>query len=658
MKYPWIKWVLGLAIVAATAAFTAVNLIEPHRNPVAIGVFAGKALHLFLFGVMWFSVFALGRGVTRLLFGRHRNPPELVFAVGLIAAVLAAYVLCAAHLAYGWLIKTMVYAGAAAGSYFLRREFAAAGERARRWLRELGLGSACLLAGLVVIAATQIPAAAAPPIYWDALTYHITVPAAYARAHGFVYLPHNVYASMPMGGTLFYLWPLSFDGLVAANACHFVVSLLAAAMVYRLARLYMGQFYAALAAAFVALEPTFFGAIGGAHVDHFQTLFAAAALWLYLRPNDDVAKVRIGWALAVGLLLGACLGVKFTGIAAWVAIIPIWFYDLVKKRIRWSAIAWMIAAGILMVAPWLAKAAVERGSPIFPLLYDVLGGRGFSVEQYHRLIAWQSDIGQGRAVVDYLLLPYRLTVNGDETYQSFAGIILPFLLPLAAMAIPLFRRGGRVVAFGWFYLLGWALGPQQVRFLAGAFPALAVAAAGAVSYVEGKWPPAAARIWRVFWAAAALVVAVSLYPGAISVGLMPPYYIFGADAEGYLTARQPYARAQIFINRNLPADAKVLLIFTNHTLYLERPAVYDSFLEASAFFLAAEKAGDAAELYKLARSWGVTHVLFYRYQYENAIWEYYRPEARRNVYDFLRRYGAAVYQDRWNVVYELVEVNP
>jgi len=658
MRSSYLKWIFGFAVLATAGLFTVVNLTEPHRNPVAIDVFLGKLLHLGLFVILWFGVYALGRVAARVILGRRGLPPELVWAFGLLTAVLAAYALCAMQLAYGWLFKALVFAGAAAGAFFLRRELGRAAERARRWLRELGLGTACLVVALALLAATQIPAAAGPPIYWDALTYHIAVPAAYAHAHGFVYLPYNVYASMPLGGTLFYLWPLLFDGAVAANGCHFVVSLLATAMVYRLARIYMGQYYAALAAAFVVLEPTFFGAIGGAHVDHFQTLYVVGALWLYLEPAMGNERPRLRRALAVGALLGACLGVKYTGIAAWVALAPLLVYDLFKKRIKLSEAACVVAGGTLIVVPWLVKAAVERGNPIFPLLYDVFGGRGFSAEQYHRLIKWQSDIGQGRGVFDYLLLPYRLTLNGDETYKSFAGIILPFLLPLAALAIPLFRRGGRVVAFGWVYLLGWACGPQQVRFLAGGFPALAVAAAGALSYIEGKWPPAAARVWRAVWAGAALLIAVSLYPSAVSVGLMPPYYIFGADAQTYLVARQPYARAQIFINRNLPPEAKILLVFTNQTLYLERPAVYDSFLESSALFLAAEKARNSAELYRLVKGWGVTHVLYYRYQYENAIWEYYRPEARRNVFEFLRRYGAPVYEDRWNVVYELVEVNP
>jgi hypothetical protein len=91
----------------------------------------------------------------------------------------------------------------------------------------------------------------------------------------------------------------------------------------------------------------------------------------------------------------------------------------------------------------------------------------------------------------------------------------------------------------------------------------------------------------------------------------------------------------------------------NHTLYLEREAVYDSFLEASPLLMAAEKADGGDELYALARRWGCTHVHVY-HAYEDDVWPYYEPRARTNFYDFLGRFGRVVYKDEGNEVLELV----
>jgi hypothetical protein len=123
--------------------------------------------------------------------------------------------------------------------------------------------------------------------------------------------------------------------------------------------------------------------------------------------------------------------------------------------------------------------------------------------------------------------------------------------------------------------------------------------------------------------------------------------------EEFLDHRYPYYRAQGFINEALPREAKVLMVFVNQVLYMERAAVYDSWPEASAFLLAAEKAAGPQELWELARSWGVTHVFVYRRE-EGRLWPHYTPRAREVFGDFLRRGAVLQYEDDASEVYELV----
>jgi hypothetical protein len=480
-----VKMVLAVAAVAALgAAFVLLYARSAPPESAMLVVVLGKLWHLGLFLFFWVAVYAVGRGVQRAVLARAAAPPEIAVAFGVVAFVALAFILCAARLAYVWVARAFVMAAAIAGISILRAELGRVPQRIRTWLGELGTSTFVLVAAAAALAAPVALTAAHPPTYIDALVYHLAVPKAYAAAHGFTYLPYNAYASMPLGGSLFYLWPYLWDGLIAANASHLVATLLAASLTYRLARRWLGQFYAALAAVFVVFTPVVFISMGGAHNDHFLVLFVVAALYSYFNAAGVEQREGTRFYVSVGVFIGAALSVKYTAAAALAAFAAIFIFDLARKRLRFRDVVIMLAVAALFLLPWLGKAYVERGNPVFPMCYDVFGGRDFTPEQARRVALWQSGMGQGRAVGDYLLLPYRISTQAGVTYEYFAGKYLPFLLPLAALGVVLFRRGGRVVAFGWVYLAAWAFGPQQLRFLDGALPALAISAAGALDAAD------------------------------------------------------------------------------------------------------------------------------------------------------------------------------
>jgi len=648
-----LKRVFLIAVVVGVGAvFVWLNMQAPRVGINPLGELMAKMGHLGLFVFFWWAVYALGRGAERLLAGRRSWPPELAAALGVVAFVVAAFALCAAGLAYAWLARVLIVGIAAAGVVLLRKELARFPARVKRWLEELDVATTALVVGAAVIALPAALQAAEPPYFWDALAYYLAVPKAYAAAHGFAYLSCDAYSSTPLGATLFYLWPLLWDGLITANASHFVATVLALSLTYRLARTWLDRFYAALAAVLVLLTPFVFAVVGGAHVDHFTVLFATSALYLYIRGRGSGEVAGGRWAAAVGVFAGAAAAVGYASIAVVVAFLPLWAYDVARKRTRFVDVVVMVGVAAAVVAPWLVKAYVERGNPVFPLAYDIFGGRDFSAEQARRFVAWRAETGLGRGLGHLLLLPYRVSVGEGFSYRGFYGACLPFTLPLAAAAIVVWRRAWRALAFGWVFFLAWAFGPQELRLLGPALPALAAGAAGALAAVDPRkyvWP---SRAWRAFVAAAVLALGFSYVAGPFFASVPGYLFLTGMSRDEFLTRRCPYYRAQLFVNDELAADATVLMVFVNQVLYMERPAAYDSFPDASAFLLAAEKAADAEELYLLARSWGVTHVFVYSRE-EERLWPSYAPRARDIFYDFLRRYTVSAYEDEASRVYEI-----
>jgi hypothetical protein len=211
-----------------------------------------------------------------------------------------------------------------------------------------------------------------------------------------------------------------------------------------------------------------------------------------------------------------------------------------------------------------------------------------------------------------------------------------------------------VVAFAWVYLAAWALGPQQLRFLDGALPAFAVAAAGTLAAVDRRWASWGRRAWRFGVSAATFAVALPFLIAPIFSSMPRQTYLTGVmDAPAFLREWTTFYRAQEYANENLPADARVLLLYYNENLYLEREAVYDSFLEASAIMAAAAEAPDETAFREVVRRWGVTHVHLSLYG-ESWMAGRYPDVARERIRAFLYRYGVVIYEDKHNVLFELL----
>ena len=402
---------VAVVIVGVIALFLVLNNVEVHASTWLVASLAAKSWHLFLFGALWLATYFAGRGVVALIRWREDVAPEVATAAGIVVFATGAVALAAVGWAYPWVVRGIVLAVLAAGAVPWARRLRLAPARLRAWLAAADPGVIALGGFALLVAVPLLVTAAEPPLSWDACTYHLAVPRFYAEAHRFVYLPHNVYSSMPLGATMYYLWAMLWDGYTTANGCYIVVSALAVALVYRLSRLWLSRFYAAVAAALVFFTPVFFIVMPGAHVDHFVILYAAAALGIYFGRPEGLTSWRA--AVAFGLFLGAALGVKYTSVYVLGACTPVFVYDIARRRLRPSYLALALGVAFVLVLPWLVKAYVERGNPVFPVFHDVWGGRDFARESYHRLVAWQQRMGAGRTWRDYLLLPYRISVASD-----------------------------------------------------------------------------------------------------------------------------------------------------------------------------------------------------------------------------------------------------
>ena len=452
------------------------------------------------------------------------------------------------------------------------------------------------------ICAAMFLQALSPEIGWDCNTYHLTLPKLYLARGGFQLVPFNVYSHWPQNVELLYGLAMMLQDYVLAKLVHTLFLGLLLVAVYRICSQH-GSPSAALAACLLVLanDVLLFEA-PIAYVDiafGFYLLAAAACVADYLRTG------RISVLVLGGFFCGALAGTKLSGIAGIAAVGSMLLLPELQRfelrRLARAALALGVPA-LLLALPWYVKSFVYTGNPVFPMLYDRLGGIEWSPELNRQFFHWQHSIGMGRSLTDYLLLPWRVVVEADRGYARFDGRLGPFWLAAVPFSIVVARwaHAARpyLVCAGVYFVL-WAASSQQLRFLIAVLPLLAIATAIAFDHVADRIVAAPARrsVRAAFFLAACLTAALVAWPrlgGPLAAPALPP------------SAVVPEAYA--FVNARTDLRAKLLLINTNHGFFLDRAYIADSFFEAPQTSHAIAPARSEQELVAILRRLGVTHV--------------------------------------------------
>lgn len=486
----------------------------------------------------------------------------------------------------------------------------------------LAVALVALFAGLLLEALNPYPA-------WDAQVYHLTLPRLWIEAGGFVRVPFNVYSNWPANFQLLYAAAMLLDDYLVATLLHWGAAVLLATLLWRAAEPGAGAPAGGVSGLAGGLAATLFFAndlmLFEARAAYVDVAAALALLVAFLLAEEALGRggepLRL---LAAGVALGYLAGLKPNGVLGGVALGA--FVGLVELRragparaVRATALLALPALALLL--PWLWHAAAQTGNPFYPFLYERFGGPEWSGELTRRLSAWQRAIGMGREPLDYLLLPWRVVVEGGEGYGRFDGRLGLQWLAAGPLALRFARRrrvgwplGAAVLAFAL-----WAATSQQLRFL---LPALALVALAA-GRAAGEWLAGlpAGRVRNGAAAALAILALAALVPPAArelaSTPTLARRYL--ADGAGVLAlAVPPPYRALAELT---PPGARVALLNTSQAFFCPRECLADSFFEASQLAAAlagadgpdgpdgADGADGAVAARERFRAIGVTHLL-------------------------------------------------
>ncbi|MEM1062122.1 MAG: hypothetical protein AAGJ97_07335, partial [Planctomycetota bacterium] len=276
----------------------------------------------------------------------------------------------------------------------------------------------------------------------------------------------------------------------------------------------------------------------------------------------------------------------------------------------------------LTFGPWLIKNWVETGNPVYPLLYDVFGGRDWDAVLDAKWKAAHSP-------------PHHNPLNFFTDLRGvFVGSDWQSGLMLAGVPLGLFalgkdpRRWGLLIFAVYLYVAWWVLTHRIDRFWLPMMPILAVLAALGLSHE---------RVPRV--AARAVLGLNILYNFAFITTPLCGNNAFLADLPSLHKAILKFAPAIEAVN-TLPDDAVPLLVGEAATLEANKPVLYNTVFDRSLFVAdvfgtegSTAGAGvplSAEEIRVNFRSRGVTHVVVdwgevVRYGTTYGFWEEVTP---------------------------------
>ncbi len=478
------------------------------------------------------------------------------------------------------------------------------------------LSSSCTWIGVFVILAIVLiiaPAlilALAPPagLDWDGLSYHLAVPKIYLSQHKIIYVPFMSHSNFPFLIEMLYTLGLAFGSVGAAKLFHFACYGLSALSVYCIGRSHLNASAGRLGALIFVSVPVIIWEAGSGYADLATALFLTLAV--YAVHNWEREKQQ-SWLMVCGIMCGFALSTK---VLAGVPVVAMCLWVLMSAGVRGRGFRSALMVGLIALlvgSPWYIKSWLYTGNPVYPFLYSIFGGKYWSAAAAASYQGAQNVFGMGHGFKQFLLLPWNLTVNGrfffdaPESTKLFSLLGPAFLafIPLGLLSRQKRRAVVNICLVCAAYLAAWFLLMQQVRYLIGIAPLLALVAGWGLDSVNKEW-----RIARPFANGfMGIMVCLSLIT-AVALAVRPARVVFGAETpESYLSESLDVYDAEAFVNESLPVTAKIVLFDEVRGFYLDREYMWGNPGHHEMTPWASFKTG--VDMVRFFRSRGYTHAL-------------------------------------------------
>jgi hypothetical protein len=413
--------------------------------------------------------------------------------------------------------------------------------------------------------------ALAPPVEaFDALFYHLTVPAMWLKDGGLklVNMPHYWFPELVEG---IFVWPMALGSDRAPQFIHFTFGLLTSLLLWDWSRRLWGNRAAGWIMAFLLTMPSLLWLAAWAYTDLALSFYTLAVLYTLWKWKDTGGQ---SWLILAGSMAGFAMGVKYTSFL--VPLAGVFYILMWERRFSRKALSCVLRFGglaVLVALPWYLRTWLWTGNPIYPFVFGGPFWDSFRAQAYSG-----AGTGIGWNLGEILLLPLNATL-GFRDANFYDGRIGPFFLIMFPVALWTLWQARRetpsrqsalmiTASFAGLTALAWTSGVIQTAslwqsrlLLPGLIPFVLVMAAG--SDRLKRLDTRALKISFIVSALTGLFVLVSLLDFGLQVSYRNPLIAaVGAETEqAYMRRMQPGYADALELVQQVPANAYIYFLY-------------------------------------------------------------------------------------------------
>ncbi len=459
-----------------------------------------------------------------------------------------------------------------------------------------------------------------PPVdSFDALLYHLTVPALWIRDGGLraYNMPPYWFPSLVEGA---YFWGVACKNDIVPQMLHFSWASLSLLITWFWTRQIANEKLAWWSVALVFSMPSFPWVASWAYTDFALASFSLGvfySLW-YGKVIKDDRFLYLGAVFA-----GLAMGVKYTSFIVPIGaglLLFIWGKDnysrLFKQLIHFSLVS--VAVGGI----WYLRNWILMGNPVYPFVF---GGHYWDIFRAN----WYAEVGTGIgwSLKEWALLPLSITLGvRDATFfDGRIGPLFLFFLPFIPIVYKQFStedkaKKSALTAIGIFSGLSfifWAFGVSSTQALWQArllFPALILLSTPlslGIAIIE-KHDNKALKLSFIVKTVITIVLFVNLIDLGMNVIRRNPLsLILGIETkQSYIENRQPAYAATIKLVNTTPENAYIYFLFEPRSYWMPRKVFPDTLLDNLPHDIFSYE--NAAEIIHFWQEQGYSHVLLSR----------------------------------------------
>ncbi|HEX7017875.1 MAG TPA: hypothetical protein VF209_03140 [Patescibacteria group bacterium] len=295
-----------------------------------------------------------------------------------------------------------------------------------------------------------------PETGFDAVWYHLPVIDRFLEYHRIVYVPEYYQSVNPLLSDLIFLLGYQVAGEVGAKAIAYSLALTLLMISYRLARLYLSQFWSLLFIIQVSLIQVVTWQASSFYVDVAKAMWELGAMYLLLA--NPTQKTGTKETILSGLFFGASLATKqFSLLLLPVMLVIVYLKD---KNVRLSCY-WLLAA-LFVPLPFYTYSWMATGDPFFSISIH---------------LAKINEIGSNISPLSHFMtqllsLPYLLWHLLFEA-RDYVSPLLLLLTPFALLQRKMLHTYWPLLVFSFGqFLIWWFVPPLSTRYALSGFVTL------------------------------------------------------------------------------------------------------------------------------------------------------------------------------------------